>query len=215
MEPFLSYLQVALCLCFKTSPHAKSFIWKWVWLTCAWEKNYLSRTHFHISWLTVHVAWRLKLKQRQKATRKWLISLIMQQTPLTFTVQDLSQSSEEKQSCISSTNGCDCLWHKVIVCFLFAVNHTLWCLTGVWSLGTVTHWVTLFFTFCWPWFWPFRLTFIFSFQIILPFGSVWFICRLQISKPQSTFVKKLSGTMSQKDLEQIAIQLKGLTLNMF
>lgn len=114
----------------------------------------------------------------------------MQQILLTFTVQDLSQGSEEKQSCISSTNGCDCLWHEVIVCVLFAVNQTLWCLTRVWSLGTVTHWVNPFFTFCLPWFWPFRLTFIFSSQIMLSFGSVWFICKVTklISEQQSTSV---------------------------
>lgn len=101
----------------------------------------------------------------------------LQQTLLTFTVQDFSQGSEEKQSCISSTNGCDCLWHQVIVC-LFPVNQTLGCLTRVWSLATVTQWVNLFFTFCYPWFWLFRLTLIFSCQIKLPFGSVWFDCKI-------------------------------------
>ena len=74
-------------------------------LICMKKHVYYSigETHFHIHDFILRVI----LKQRQKATQKWPITL--QQTLRTFTVQDLSQSSEEKQSCISSTNGCDSL----------------------------------------------------------------------------------------------------------
>ena len=29
-------LRVALCLCFKTSPSAKPFLWKWLWVAWSW-----------------------------------------------------------------------------------------------------------------------------------------------------------------------------------
>lgn len=120
---------------------------------------------------------RLILKQRKMATPKWPISP-QWKTLLTFRVQNFSQCSKEEQGCISSTNGCDCLWHKAIVCLLFAVNQTMWCLTTrMWSIGTVTHWVSLFFTFCCFCFWPFRLTLVFFCRIELPFWSVWFVCK--------------------------------------
>ena len=32
----IGHFRVSLCLCFKTSPSAKRFTWKWVWLTWKW-----------------------------------------------------------------------------------------------------------------------------------------------------------------------------------
>ena len=37
------HFRVAFCLCFKTSPGAKRFIWKWVWFA----RQRASQTHFH------------------------------------------------------------------------------------------------------------------------------------------------------------------------
>ena len=182
-----------------------------MYLHCIVYVNCIGRTHFE--WFYK----RLILKKRKMATQKWPISP-QWKTLLTFTVQNFSQGSEEEQSCISSTNGCDCLWHKVIVCLLFAVNQTLWCLTRVWSIGTVTHWVSLFFTFCCSCFWPFGLTLVFPCGIELPFWSVWFVCKVtNLRTTVNIWNRNLYGTITkiEKNCSTILWVLKKLFMNRF
>ena len=33
----IGHFRVPLCLCFKASPSAKPFLWKWLWFTCKWN----------------------------------------------------------------------------------------------------------------------------------------------------------------------------------
>ena len=58
------------CLCFKTSPRSKPFLWKWNEFDLHGNEP-VGETHFHMN----SFAQRLVLKQRQKATRKWPIIL--------------------------------------------------------------------------------------------------------------------------------------------
>ena len=46
----IGHFQVTLCLCFKTSPLAKPFKWKWIWFT--WNEP-LGGTHFHMNGLVL------------------------------------------------------------------------------------------------------------------------------------------------------------------
>ena len=62
----IGHFRVTLCLRFKTSLGAIPFILKWVWFAWKWTCR---KTHFHMN----SCAWRLVLRQRQKATRKWPI----------------------------------------------------------------------------------------------------------------------------------------------
>ena len=46
----IGHFQITFCLCLKTSPCAKPFIWKWVWLASKWNsfsrKWFYTKTHF-------------------------------------------------------------------------------------------------------------------------------------------------------------------------
>ena len=60
----IGHFRVLLYLCFKTSPSAKPFIWKWVLHAVSFSCN---QSHFHKNGFAL----RLALKQRHKGTRKW------------------------------------------------------------------------------------------------------------------------------------------------
>ena len=63
----VGHFQVVLCLCFKTSPSAKPFIWKWVSFAIQWtcEQNWFSNERFR-TWTC--------LKQRQRELGNGLLN---------------------------------------------------------------------------------------------------------------------------------------------
>ena len=71
----IGHFRVVFCLCFKTSPSAKPFIWKWVWFAFEWtcEWKWFSCERFR-SWT--------RFEREVKGTRKWLIAFDIDCKPL-------------------------------------------------------------------------------------------------------------------------------------
>ena len=82
----IGHFQVSLCLCFKTSPRVKQFLWKRFDLH--WWKSTFRGRRFHTNGFAR--ARRLVLTQRQKPTRKWPIVYHLPENNLRNSVWEFS-----------------------------------------------------------------------------------------------------------------------------